>query len=71
MNRAVKWNALPWPGSLSTQRRPPIFSTRRDEIANPNPVPPYLRVVELSVWSKASNINCCFSRGMPMPVSLT
>ena len=33
---------------LSTQILPPIFSTSRLEIARPRPVPPYLRVVELS-----------------------
>ena len=45
-NRAVKWNALPWPCSLSTQMRPPIIDANCDEIVRPRPVPPYLRVVE-------------------------
>ena len=46
--RVVKWNVLPWPASLTTQMRPPIRLTSCAEIANPSPVPPYLRVVELS-----------------------
>ena len=40
-------------------------------MARPSPVPPYLRVVEPSACVNASKISCCFSRGMPMPVSLT
>ena len=31
----VKWNVLPAPGVLSTQMRPPISSTRFDEIVKP------------------------------------
>ena len=38
-------------------------------MVRPNPVPPYLRVVELSSCSKARKIVSCFSGGMPMPVS--
>jgi hypothetical protein len=34
-------------------------------------VPPYLRLVEPSACWKASKIICCFSGGIPMPVSLT
>ncbi|MNM62985.1 hypothetical protein D3C81_743380 [compost metagenome] len=47
-----KWKVEPRPGSLSTQMRPPINSTRCREMARPNPVPPYLRVVVLSAWLK-------------------
>ena len=32
----------------------PSSATSRAEIARPSPVPPYLRVVELSAWAKAS-----------------
>ena len=39
-NQAVKWNVLPFPGSLSTQIRPPISAASCDEIARPSPVPP-------------------------------
>ena len=70
-NGAVKQNVLPCPWRLSSQRRPPISFTSCDEIARPSPVPPYLRVIERSACSKASKINCCFSGGMPMPVSVT
>ena len=54
--RAVKWNVLPLPTSLSTQMRPPISSTSCGEMARPRPVPPNRRVVELSAWLKASKI---------------
>ena len=69
--RAVKWKREPRPGSLSTVMRPPISSTSCAEIERPRPVPPYSRVVEPSAWANASKISCCFSRGMPMPVSAT
>ena len=38
--RAVKWNVLPRPGSLSTHRRPFISPTSWEQIASPRPVPP-------------------------------
>ena len=41
------------------------------EIASPRPVPPYLRVVELSAWVKASKMLACLSAAMPMPSSDT
>ena len=59
------------PGSLSTSIVPPIRPTSRAAMARPNPVPPNLRVVELSTCSKARKIRPCPSGGMPMPVSLT
>ena len=40
-------------------------------MVKPSPVPPYLRVVEVSSCSKALKIVSCLSRAMPMPVSLT
>ena len=61
-NRAVKWNVLPWPTSLSTQMRPPIRSTSCAEIVSPRPVPPYLRVVELSACANGSKIAACLLR---------
>ena len=68
---AVKAKVLPRPGSLSTAIVPPIRATRRAAIVRPRPVPPYLRVVEVSSCSKARKIFSCLSGGMPMPVSLT
>src|SRR2546425_1933329 len=55
-------------------RRPPrstLFPYTTLFRSKPSPVPPYLRVVEPSAWEKASKIICCFSIGMPIPVSLT
>jgi hypothetical protein len=49
----VKKNSLPRPGVLPTRTSPPISATRRRQIASPNPVPPYLRVDEVSAWAKA------------------
>ena len=69
--RTVKWNVLPLPSTLSADIRPPIIPTSRDEIARPSPVPPYLRVVELSTWEKAWKIFARDSLGMPTPVSRT
>jgi hypothetical protein len=40
-------------------------------IANPNPVPPYRRLVPASACWNASKMSFCFSCGMPMPVSCT
>ena len=51
-NVAVKLKVLPSPDLLSTQISPPIISTRRLLMARPRPVPPYLRVVEVSAWLK-------------------
>ena len=41
------------------------------QVLSEEPVPPYLRVVELSSCSKARKTFSCLSGGMPMPVSLT
>ena len=68
---SVKWNVAPRPGSLSSHIRPPISVTRRDAIESPRPVPPNCRVIDPSACVNASKIACCFSRGMPMPVSAT
>ena len=70
-NRAVKWNVLPCPSSLSTQIRPPISSTSRLVIASPSPVPPKRRVVELSACVNASKIRSRLAAGCRRPVSRT
>ena len=44
---------LPWPGRLSTPIASPINWANCLQIASPNPVPPYFRVVEPSAWVKA------------------
>ena len=63
-------NVLPAPGVLSTPIVPPIISTSRLEIASPRPVPPYLRVVELSACEKDWNNRSRASGPMPIPVSV-
>ncbi len=68
---AVKLKVLPTPGSLSTRISPPIMPTRRWQMVSPNPVPPYLRVVEVSAWEKDSNSRPYCSAVRPMPVSRT
>ena len=44
-----------------------IERTKREQIVNPRPVPPYLRVVEPSACRNDSKISCRLSAGMPMP----
>jgi hypothetical protein len=63
----------PFPGtpSLSTHNLPPIISLSRLQMTRPNPVPPYLRVVEASTWLKDWKMRPRRSGGMPMPVSAT
>src|SRR5581483_9546779 len=68
---SVKRNVLPTPTVLSTQMRPPCSPTRRFEMARPRPVPPYLRVVELSACRNSSKMYASASCGMPTPVSVT
>src|SRR6266498_1071901 len=55
----------------SAHKRPPCISTRRRLIGRPKPVPPALRVDEVSTcvnsWKTASSL----SAEMPMPVSVT
>src|SRR5579864_8173563 len=70
-NLAVNIKMLPFPGSLSTEICPPINLMRLVDMARPRPVPPNLRVVELSPCVKASKIRACFSKGIPIPVSRT
>jgi hypothetical protein len=40
-------------------------------MARPSPVPPYRRDVDPSACWNGSKMICCFSGGIPMPVSLT
>src|SRR5579883_3087895 len=51
--------------------RPPMRSTSRAAIARPKPVPPYLRVIDVSACSKGRKTAAIFSAGMPGPVSPT
>ena len=67
----VNQNREPAPGVLSTPISPPIKCTNRREMANPSPVPPKRRLVELSAWVKESKILAWTSGAMPMPVSST
>ncbi len=48
-----------------------MSDTKREEIARPSPVPPYSLVVEVSACSNSEKMSFCFSRGMPMPESIT
>src|SRR5436309_3204267 len=59
------------PASLSSQIRPPMSSTSRRQMVKPRPVPPCLRVVDISAWLKGWNNFADCSFVMPMPVSRT
>ena len=68
----VKRKVEPCPGpALSTHIVPPISSASRLLMAKPRPVPPYLRVVELSAWLKLWNSLVMPAALRPMPVSRT
>ena len=54
-NRAVNQNTLPMLTVLATPIVPPMASAKRREIANPKPLPPYLRLSDRSIWEKFSN----------------
>ena len=62
---------LPTPGSLCSLISPPRSRVSSRQIDRPRPVPPYLRLVEPSACANDSKIDCCFSKGMQMPVSTT
>ena len=66
-SRAVKWKTLPAPTSLSTHSRPPIRDTSCTEIVSPSPVPPYLRVVDVSACVNASKIASAGPQGCRSP----
>ena len=70
-SRTVNQKVDPLPGVLVTPMSPSIMEVNCLEIANPNPVPPYLRVVEPSAWLNALNKRACASSETPIPVSLT
>src|SRR6266536_1303083 len=53
---SVKQNVDPLPGADSTQSRPPCISMMRLAIDRPRPVPPFLRVIELSACWNSSTI---------------
>jgi hypothetical protein len=57
------------PGVLRSWISPPSRFASSRLMANPRPVPPYLRLVPASACWKASKMMRCFSGGMPMPVS--
>ena len=63
-------NSVPTPFSDSTLIVPFIISTMFLVIAIPRPVLPYLFLVLLSSWEKASKIFGMNSLSMPTPVSL-
>jgi hypothetical protein len=67
----MKWNVLPAFSWLSTQMLPPINSTSRREIDSPNPVPPYLRVIEVSACENSWKMRPTLPGAMPIPVSAT
>src|SRR6266852_2929109 len=67
----VNQKVEPSPTWLSTPISPPMSPISCFEIANPNPVPPNLRVMEASAWLNFSNINAISSWAIPMPVSFT
>ncbi len=67
----VKVKVLPMPGVLCREIVPPISSTSCLLMASPSPLPPNLRVVELSAWTKGRNSLSHPSLVMPSPVSRT
>ena len=61
----------PSPFTLSTLILPSMSSTSLLHILSPNPVPPYLRPIELSSWMKDLKIDSFLASSMPTPVSIT
>ena len=70
-SRAVNQKTLPTPGVLVAPASPPISSASCFVIARPRPVPPWVRVVELSACSNAEKSFGITSGAMPIPVSCT
>ena len=62
---------LPTSGVLCTAISPPSTRAYSRLMVSPSPVPPYLRVIDVSACWKASKILSSCSDGMPMPVSET
>src|SRR6266487_1527142 len=67
----VKQNVDPLPGSDSTQMRPPCISMMRLAMDRLRPVPPFLRVIELSACWNSSKILARSAAAIPGPVSQT
>ena len=67
----MKEKVDPSPRADSTQRRPPCSSTIRREIDSPSPLPPFVRVLELSACWNSSKIFCWSASEIPGPVSDT
>ncbi len=63
---SVKVNTLPWPGSLSTQIRPPCSSTNFFDSVRPRPVPSSPR--EALVCRNSSKMRAWSCGSMPIPV---
>ena len=67
----VTLKVLPLPGSERTSMSPPRASASRLLMHRPSPVPPNLRVDELSTWLNGWKSFPTCSSVMPMPVSVT
>src|SRR5581483_661061 len=68
---SVIMNFDPLPASLSAAMSPPMSCANFFTSARPRPVPPYLRVVDMSAWRNSSKMTFSASGVMPMPVSAT
>src|SRR5439155_20659999 len=67
----VKWNVLPRPSSLWTQRRPPWSSTNRLLSVSPSPVPSRVPPGGSTACWNSSKIRSWSSGEIPTPVSAT
>jgi hypothetical protein len=65
--RALNQKLLPAFGVPPAPTFPPISSASRLQMLRPMPMPPYLRVVELSACAKLLNSSACCAASMPMP----
>src|SRR6266404_5777423 len=68
-NRTV--NRAPPPDRLATLTSPPMSWQCRQTRANPRPVPPYLRAIDVSACTKGWKSFSLCSSVKPMPVSVT
>src|SRR5256885_10929460 len=64
---------FPYPTLFRSSRvmSPPIALTRRLQIANPRPEPPYCREVDKSAWTNGRNSLPASAVDIPIPVSDT
>src|SRR6266852_5265996 len=67
----LKEKVDPSPGADSSQIRPPCISTMRLAMDNPSPLPPFVRVDELSACWNSPKILTWSAGSMPGPVSWT